>query len=364
MPIRSYSIDEIHQRMIDKMVNLTGEKHINLNIHPLNILAMASAGAIAGLYDALDDAIAGSFVTTANHADLDRLGMVWNVQRGNAIKSTGTVLFTGTAGAIIPAGSQADSANGIAYQTDEETIIADDGTAIVNFTAIQAGSDGNILAGQELSWQAPIDAVASYGIVTADGMQNGSDAEADYLYRQRILLQLRKPNKNGTASDYILWGLAREAHEIPVSKIFVAGADPTPGQVTLYMLVENDDGDLLASPTQTQMNKVKDYIDTQRPVGVKVNMKTPALEKAPITINGLITEPAFQESQVHDNIETELTALFLRHAKLGGSINLSDIYQTINQTAGVQHFNLTKPTDNLTPTNNQAILKLGGVIFT
>ncbi len=356
MPITRYSIDDIHQHMLNTMINHSGENSIRLDAHPLNLLAKASAGTIAGLYDALEDAIKGSFATTATGSDLDRLGLIWNIQRGAPTYAKAKISITGDENSIIPEQSLLSNANGLLYETDETITLDATGKATLAITATQVGDAQNLTAQEELSWQLPIAGVSSYGVALEESIIKAVDAESDYQFRQRILLELRNPRKVGTASDYHIWGLARQTHGVAVSKVFVRGAVPQPGSIKIFIVIEEDD-DFLNLPNQAQIEKVKAYIDTQRPVGTTIAVVAPILEQADITIADLQIEDTEQVIDVQKNIRYQLSALFLRNADLGASIGLNQLYETISNVKGVKSFSLAAPTSGLTPASNTTILK-------
>ncbi|MCH9852972.1 MAG: baseplate J/gp47 family protein [Alphaproteobacteria bacterium] len=376
MPITRYSIDDIHKRMLNQMVNHSGENHIRLDAHPLNLLAMASAGAIASLYDALDDAVKNSFVTTATGANLDRLGFLWNIKRGAPTFAKCNITISGAQDATIPANSLLSNANGLLYQTDEEIkIIATEATDAANaadtnntqdavstqstvsvsVTATEAGDAYNLDADDELAWQIPIAHVDSFGIVQADNISKAVNAEGDSQFRQRILLELRNPRKLGTENDYKSWGLMRGQHGVPVSKAFVRGGIKA-GEVEIFILVEKK-GDFLATPSAAQIQAVKTYIDTQRPVGTKINVKAASIENIDIEISDLKIDENSNKEEVETQIKYQLSALFLRGAGLSHSFGINLLYEAISNVQAVKSFKLTKPTDNLTPQNNNSILK-------
>ena len=355
MPITRYSIDEIHKRMLNQMVNHSGENHIRLDAHPLNLLAMASAGAIASLYDALDDAVKNSFVTTATGADLDRLGLLWNIKRGDATFAKCTIIIGGAKDATIPANSLLSNANGLLYRTDDETIFTAAETINISLTATEAGDVYNLKAQDELAWETPIDNVDSFGIVQLDNISKAVNAEGDSQFRQRILLELRNPRKLGTANDYKSWSLMRQHHGVPVSKAFVNGGVKA-GEVEIFILVESD-GDFLTIPSADQIQAVNDYIDTQRPVGTIIKVKAPTLEDALIDISNLVSDENSNKADIEIQIQYQLSALFLRNAELGGSIGINLLYEAIGNVQGVENFVLTKPVGSLTPSDNQSILK-------
>ena len=355
MPITRYSIDEIHHRMLNQMVNHSGDNHIRLEAHPLNLLAMASAGAIASLYDALDDAVKNSFVTTANGSNLDRLGLLWNTKRGIPTFAKFYITIGGTKDATIPANSYLSSADGLLYQTDEETIFTETGTVSISVTATETGDAYNLNAGDELAWQIAIDNVDSFGTVQADNISKAVNAEGDSQFRQRILLELRNPRKLGTENDYKSWSLMRGEHGVPVSKAFVRGGIKA-GEVEIFILIEQE-GDFLTIPSADQIQAVKEYIDTQRPVGTIISVKAVKLENAIVEISNFVINKNSDKAEIETQIQYQLSALFLRSAELGESIGLNLLYEAISNVQGVNNFLLLKPTGNLTPSDNLSILK-------
>ena len=356
MPIQSYSIDEIHERMVGKMVSQIGDVRVKLATHPLNILALSASGAIASLYDALDDAVKGSFALSASASDLDRLGKFWNVTRGPANHAVGTITFQSSNALTIAKGTNLSSHDGTLYETLAEIQIAEAGEAEITVQAVESGVSGNLKAGQEVSWIKPILGAPQIATASEGGIIGGNDRENDYLYRNRILLSLRNPNKNGSVSDYENWALARAKHEVPVSRAFVQMGEEGPGTVDIYILLESDN-DLLVLPNAEQMDKVKAFIDIKRPVGTKIIIKKPKLAEVNIEISNLKINGEASHEDIQDEIRYALSSYFMRVARPGKSIALNNLYETIGNVGHVDDFTLVTPQGNITPVDNTTILK-------
>ena len=356
MPIKSYSIDEIHERMVGKMTSQIGDVRVKLATHPLNVLALSASGAIASLYDALDDAVKGSFALSASASDLDRLGKFWNVTRGPASHAVGRINFQSSSALIIAKGTRLSSHDGTLFETLAEFQIAENSEAEIAVQAVEAGISGNLKAGQEVSWIKPILGAPQIATVFEGGVIGGNDRENDYLYRNRILLSLRNPNKNGSISDYENWALARGQHEVPVSRAFVQMGEEGAGTVDIYILLESDNN-LLALPNTEQMDKVKAFIDIKRPIGTKITIKEPKLEDANIEISNLKINSEAPRTKVQEAIRYALSSYFMRVASPGNSIALNNLYETIGNVSHVDDFTLAAPQGNITPADNTTILK-------
>jgi uncharacterized phage protein gp47/JayE len=212
---------------------------------------------------------------------LDRHGDIWLVNsdgttgRKLPTLAEGSASFQGTVdGSVIPLGTQlisnvqlpagSASANAtITFETldDITTYIAAPSTGSIR--AVDAGSIGNLDTGTTLMLSPAVVGVSPAATVVA--LSGGTDSETDDELRTRILRRIRQPPMGGAAYDYEAWALA-----VPgVTRAWCAPLEMGIGTVTIRFMMD----DLRASnggfPLPEDIDTVKAYIDTVRPVAVK-----------------------------------------------------------------------------------------------
>ncbi|MGI5862881.1 MAG: baseplate J/gp47 family protein [Myxococcales bacterium] len=299
------------------------------------VLARVIAGAVHMLYGYLEYLSKQVFPDRSDDSFLIRQAALFGLSKRAAEYAIGNVTITGKEGAIIPAGSVLQRADGIEYATDSEaTLVAT--TIDVAVTAIAAGADGNCDAGTELSFQSPIADVQSTAVVGASGLTNGSDEETTDSLRDRLLERMQSPPHGGNAADYIAW--AKEVSG--VTRAWVYPLEDGPGTVTVRF-VRDDDASLI--PDAAEVAAVQDYIDALAPVTADVTVSAPVAKAIDYVIH---VSP--DTSAVRAAVEAELIDLLRRDAEPGGIILLSRIRNAIHDAAGVTDYVLTAPAADVT----------------
>ncbi len=366
MPIKTKKQTQIYNEILDDMVAQAGDASIRLVQHPLNVLARTISASLEDIYGQLQQSVNNAFVTTAIGSDLDRLGRVWNVARGQATKATGIAKFTGAIDAIIPTNTRVSIASGEEFLVTEQAVIRVDGTTDINFIAANGGVSSNVPAKIPLALVNPLTGIAPNGTIIGDGFTGGTALENDSNYRARILIEIRNPLQAGTETDYIFWGLDRQSHNVSVTRVWPAGPSiiDDVGKITIIFAVDGGQGDFLTPPSELQILAVKNYIDTVRPMGAFITINPLVSEDVSITISKLSLIDNYEMATVEATIKADLASLFLRHAIPDIAMPLSAIYETIAFSEGVNSFDLIAPENNINTTENGAILKLGEVTFT
>ena len=172
------------------------------------VVARVVAGLSHMQYDYLEWLAKQPFVDSAEAEYLTRLGDIWGVARKAAVSASGVVTFTGTAGAVIPAGTELQRVDGTLYTTNAEAMVPAGGVASAAVTASSAGAAGDTDASVTLTLTSPVDSVSSTTTVNAGGLTGGADAEKDDALRGRLLARIQTPPQGGSASDYEAWALA------------------------------------------------------------------------------------------------------------------------------------------------------------
>lgn len=306
----------------------------------LRVLAMVHAGAVHGLYGYLDYLALQILPDTAEAEYLERWASVWGVSRRPAAAAKGTVTFSGSNGAVIPAGSLLQRSDAAEFTTTADGTIAA-GAATVAVAASALGTAGNTAAGSTLSLVNPIAGVNGQATVAAGGIAGGAESEADDALRNRLLARIQQPPHGGAAFDYEAWAL-----EVPgITRAWVL-----PGHLgvgTVGIAVVSDDLDPII-PAAALVEQVQAHIDPVRPVTADAVVFAPIPVPIDFTLQLTPNTAAVQAA-----VEAELQDLLRRAAQPedgggSGTILISHIREAISVAAGETDHVLTAPAGNVT----------------
>lgn len=334
MPFERPTLPELIERAVADIETRLPGTDARLRRSNLNVLARVHAGAVHGLYGYLDYLSKQLMVDTAEQSYLERYSSIWGVLRLPAAFAAGAVTFTGTTGAVVPAGTELQRADGQVYTTTAEVTIAG-GTVTATVQAHIAGAAGNADSGVVLTMIAPITGVNSAAPVGLDGISQGADVEADENLRSRILRRIQEPPHGGDRADYVAWAL-----EVPgVTRAWCYPLELGPGTVTVRFVRDND---LVLIPDAAEVTAVQAHIDSVRPVTAEVTVV------APIAV---LLNPQIQlvpdTAEVRAAVEAELTDLLQRRAEPGGTLLLSQIREAISIASGETDHILVAPVANV-----------------
>lgn len=297
------------------------------------VLARMVALASYELHGHLDWIARQVLVDTADTEELERHASIWGIARRAAVAASGTVTFTGQAGAILPAGSELRRADDTRFVTEADVAIGGDGTIAAAVVAARAGALGNAPIGTKLTLIAPIAGVQSQAIVVDDGSGNGlsggADVEADASLRARILARIQEPPHGGAEHDYVAW--VKEI--VGETLVWVYPANTGLGTVGITFVMP--DGSV---PPSTVVDQVQAHIDEARPVTADVTVFAPPVDLIPFTIR---LDP--DTVAVRAAVEAELQDMILREAKPGGKLPLSRLRAAISAAAGEESHELQAP---------------------
>lgn len=286
----------------------------------LNVLARIVAAGLHGLYGFVAWLARQVMPDTADADYLARWASIWlSTPRVPAEFAGGTVIFTGTDGAYVPATTVLQRADGVRFETVTAGVVAG-GQVSLQVVAVEAGQAGNTLAGARLSLVTPVAGLAGSGIVAAGALTAGADAETDDALRARLLARIRKPPQGGAAADYLAWAL-----EVPgVTRAWVFSAQA--GEVDLFFV---RDADLSPIPDAAEVADVQDWIDARRPVTALFTARAPVPDAVPFTIHLVPDTPAVRAA-----VAAELADFFMREASPGATLPLSRIREAVSLAAG------------------------------
>lgn len=130
------------------------------------------------------------WVSTADGEFLDKHGYVYGVPRLAAAYARGEVTFSGTSGAVIPAGLKMQRADGVGYTVTTGATVDGGGSVTLGVTADEAGAGGNAEPGTGVSLIAAYGSLTSTGVVAAAGIGLGADEEGDESFSSATLVAL------------------------------------------------------------------------------------------------------------------------------------------------------------------------------
>lgn len=274
---------------------------------------------------------------------LDRHAALYEIERKDPTKASGTAKFSGTPGASVPIGVKFTKADGKEYATTAAGVIAGSGTADVAAEASEAGADGNCEAGESFTLSSPpggIDSTAE----AAEDFTGGTDEETSAALLARLLDRIQYPPAGGTASDWVQWAME-------VDGVYLAWAHPLvrgPGTIDVTIVTLGSGGHL-DLPDATLLTNVETYLESQRPVTTKdFQVVNPDKKWTVITIDDLEVVDGYDGATVADAVEDALEDLFDSYAT-GETLYLHQLYATISGVAGVKNFTLTAPAADVEP---------------
>ena len=363
MPFKRDSLQTIVNRIVsDFQTRITGATSL-LRRSALNVIARVNAGVFHLLYEYLDYQARQIFVATADEAGLEAIASEYGITRKAAVEAIGSgETGISTNGTVIPAGTELQSPNDQVYITNDEETIAG-GIATLDFTASEAGEDGNDDAGVILTFVSPIAGIDTSVTVDSDGISDGSDEETDNSLRERLLTRKRQPPHGGVEFDYEVWALEVGGVTRAWSFPQYQGA----GTIGVAFVRDNDSDSII--PDSTERAIVESYIiehedpGTGKTIGIPVTAE-PGLfiiELTLLSVNFQIdiypNTPAVQLS-----IQNNLEDLILRDGGPGETLYLSRISEAIGLATGEEKHRLDAPVADVTAGTEQVHV-LGTITF-
>lgn len=245
------------------------------------------------------------FPQTSYGQYLDFLGEMKGVFRHPATPATGTVVFMGQPGTVIPAGfvvltEATGSFPAIEFQTKERVQIGEDGTATAAVECLEPGTIGNVAANTVTLLSGPIAGVTS--VINPEPFSGGTEAEDDERYRERVLAAYDEP-LSGAKKDYERW-----AKEVPgVGAVYVIPLWDGPG--TVKVLITDSNGQ---PANQELIDAVQAHIAPdgnlgggKAPIGAHVTVDAPEVFAIDIAFS-LFLKDGYDAETVVENIKARL----------------------------------------------------------
>ena len=351
MPFERPSLSELHQRIkADIQAHLPGAD-VELRRGNLGVLAKVHAGAQHTIYGYLVRQALQLMPDTAEAEYLERHAGIWGVERKPAAKAQGQVRFTGSEGALIPAGTELRRSDDRRFATQAEASISG-GEALVQVSAAEVGAEGDTSAGASLRLVGYLAGVDQAATVESAGLAGGADPEDDDSLRRRVLARIQEPPAGGAQHDYVAWAL-----QVPgIARAYCYPQRMGLGTVGLAVLAEDGQGGWTI-PDQAAVDAVADHIEPLRPVTAEVHVFAP--QAAPLDFDIRVTPDT---SQVRAAVEAELADLIQRESQPEGTLLISHIREAISIAAGENDHTLISPTDNVTAAAGE-IITMGSITW-
>jgi uncharacterized phage protein gp47/JayE len=323
---------------------------------PLAVLARVLAGLSHTAHGHLDFVARQVLADTAEGVYLERHASIVGLSRKVSAAATGLVTFTGTNGALIPAGTVLRAADGTTFTTDELGTISG-GVASLAVTSTDGGLAGNLSAGTSLALVSPVAGVNATATVEAGGLTGGTDLESDDALRARVLEFYARRPQGSAASDY-----EQVALLVPgVTRAFAIGGHFGAGSVGITFLV--DDHPTSPIPDAGKVAEVQAAIDAFRPVTVT---QATVFAPTPVDLDPAITLTP-NTAAVQAAVTQSLSDLLRAETRPGGTLLLSHVREAISTAAGEEDSEVTElagsPADDVTVAAGE-ILLLGVPVYT
>lgn len=298
---------------------------------------------------------------TAETEWLDRHADIWLV---NADGTTGRKLATLAEGSVniaafqpyivIPASSVliaqgAETGTFITFETLQDVITGmPDAVVPCPVRAVDPGTGGNLIAGDNLAFDPPILNVVGATVVSMTG---GADTENDDDLRIRVLERIRQPPQGGAQHDYVRWAKAVAG----CTRAWCTPNEMGIGTVTVRVLFDDLRADNDGWPRYEDLQAVTDYIDTVRPVAVKdFWVLAPIKQWIDVHLRNLVPD----NDETRAGVEAALLQMLRERAAPGQTIFAAWKAQTVMNAPNVVSVDLTNWDDDFMPTpGHMAVLR-------
>lgn len=254
-----------------------------------------------------------AFADTSYGEYLTMLAKQYGVIRKEATKAIGVLTVKGTG--TIYAGATFATESGIQFVAMKNTDIKENGQ--INIEAVTAGVIGNVDAETIKVISMSIPGINS--VINENSTTGGYDEETDAELLDRYLFKVRNPATSGNKNNYELW--AREIEG-------VGGARCIPlwngnGTVKVVIIDAN-----LNVADETLLNKVREYLEEEKPIGVDLTVVSATAVNVKIAANiyGSVNEDEFKEK-----VDTYFKEIGFNR----GYVSIAHIGKTLLECSGV-----------------------------
>ena len=229
----------------------------------LNIILAPGAYVFWEALQALRAQVPISFVDETSGAYIDKAAAAYGITRKPGTPASVDVTFTGTANAVVPAGTMCVTADGLGFLTDEELTLGEDGSGTVPATSDDVGAVYNVPAQAIVTTQESVAGVS--GVTNDAAAAGGTDPETDAALFSRLDAYRKTPPTSGNDRHYHQWAL--EVNGIGAASVIRCWDGPG----TVKVIVADME---LRPVEEDKVAEVAAYIETQRPVTAEVTVES------------------------------------------------------------------------------------------
>jgi uncharacterized phage protein gp47/JayE len=168
---------------------------------------------------------------------------------------------------------------------------------------------------------------------TVVSLVGGTDQENDTDLRGRVLQRIQQPPMGGDADDYVAWVESVAG----VTRAWCYPQEMGIGTVTVRFMMDELRADNAGFPLPQDVTAVTAYLDTVRPVTVKDFWVEAPL---PFLINLTVTGMNPDDASTQQNVEDSINSMLLEKALPGQTIYHGWVDGAINDTPGVNYYEL------------------------
>ncbi len=270
---------------------------------------------------------------------LDLHGQQVHLERHLPKKALGKVKVSGTAGAVIAAGTvfctpAAETGPSIEFQSLEAAEIGEDGTVFISVEAVESGIGSNVVANTVVLMAKPDKNVT--GVTNPKAITGGMEREGNDSYYDRIAAEYANSlTFLGNDSDYVRW-----AKEAGAGDCIVIPAAEGPGTVKLVLVDGNGQ-----PANEGLVQAVYDYILSPGDRSArllpaacaKLVCGSAATVQVDFTITGLLYDKTTGIGQIQEDFKAAVKTVYTS-AKQNGVLRYNDVRPVVSDIAGVLDF--------------------------
>ena len=359
MALEYKSPQEIADQYLLWLKTLKPEVNIDQTDSDWWVRAQVIGGVFSGMYADQSRIADDAFPQSARREALERhLNLYFNEGFTQPTPAVGNVLVTGASGSSVPISTLFQhEPTGNTYLARETTLLGTATSVLVPVQSVNVGQSQNLLEGAELSLPTPPAGLDNLAVVSGAPLSDARDEETNEQAAARILTQVRTPLAGGKTSDYIQFALAADDSVVTATVIRypygfgTVGVVITAGTTDIDFAIDNDQP-VVVLPSEFLINKVQNYIDSQKVLTDCVTVLAAASVPVDVTVSVKFSDgdsntvPSNQTLTQAELVEREVTRAIYKMPpggrKIGASgfVLASEIEEVLDTSLGDEPYTL------------------------
>lgn len=336
-------------KILERLLRLIPSKYRKETGSFVSDIETPVAAEFENAYMAIDDLVNYAFVKNSSGEYLEYKLSEYGFYRKQATYASGAVTVTGEDGAVINTDDLV-AAGDVVFKA-VETVTLSGTTATVRVRAVVPGSRGNVAAGKVNRF--PVTLPNITGVINTNDFLGGADEESDNDFKARFFEAVKNPRTSGNKYHYIEW--ANEVDGVGGARCYPVWDGP--GTVKVVITAT----DMLPA-TEELIQRVKDYIETLRPVGASVSVVS--AKDVPINVSAaVVLDGGYTIPEVQEQFESRMIEYLKAIGNNGGYVRYSKVLALMMGVSGVEDCTDCKvngDTENIDIANDEVAV-LGGV---